>query len=156
MPATTISIIWAATRSSRARRPGCRWMWRSARHVTKRCTTWDIRIGISAAGHSCTAGGRLHLRSGRWELDGLARSGSKRTCTTRRIDHGSWCCFLISASACTSDRSSGLASGVHVLQQDADEHHQAHVLIVEKGAHAGGGLALADEPLLPQERSEER
>ena len=43
-------------------------------------------------------------------------------------------------------------AAVHVLQQDADEHRESDILIVEKGAQAAGGLAVSDQPLLPEEQ----
>src|SRR6184192_395510 len=41
---------------------------------------------------------------------------------------------------------------VHVFEQDAGEHREPDVLVIQKRAETRRGLALADEPLLPQEQ----
>ena len=43
------------------------------------------------------------------------------------------------------------SAAIDVIEQDADEDRHADVVVVEEGAEAGRGLAVADDPLLPEE-----
>src|SRR5262252_7790002 len=150
-PSTATSTA-AAAQSLTTRTPGlccgCSTSARCSMAVLKSSAATTAALASSTSAHH-TAGGRTSSSTSSaaapasactLRLASLRRAWAKPRSAKPSRARKRWFLWL----------SMGRASGsVGVLEEYADEHREAHVLVIEEGAQAAGGLALADQPLLP-------
>src|SRR5579864_4784838 len=94
-----------------------------------------------------------HTAAGRSAIKAVMAAVNTAACTRRLASPRRLCVRPCSAQFSRVGNERFLCRlGVHVLEKYAHEHRETDVLVVEEGTQAAGWLALADQPLLPQEQ----